>query len=667
MGKGYMGKILMVDLSSGKIEEEIVPDEVYENYCSGVGLASRLLYDRIPAGADPLGPDNILGLVSGLLTGTGTLITGRWMAVGKSPLTGGWGDANAGGKFSPAIKRSGYDGIFFKGISSKPVYLKVIDGKAELVDAAHVWGMDVVEADEKLKEEIGGKRIQLALIGPAGEKQSLISGIVNDKARIAARSGLGAVMGSKKLKGVAVGGKQKVQVEDPEKVKELNKQFTKWFKKGQGLAKFLHTKVLNMVGRMDRVNPMAMALSGGQIKLVLKKYGTIVGNVLSSEKGDSPVMNWKGSGFKDYPIATHSNKINPQRIIDYEIKKYACHSCPIGCGGIVEVNDGSHPVGKSHKPEYETSCAFGTLLLNNDLHSIFKINDMLNRAGMDTISAGTTVAWAIECYDTGVLTKEELDGIDLTWGNSDAIIEMVEKMINRDGVGDLLADGCKRAVAKFGKGEEYAMHAGGQELPMHDSRFDPGFAVSYALEPTPGRHTNHGFQWLELFSLNKLFEGLPKMPHMYSQKSKYKQNLDRTKLLVVASNYMQFVNSVGACLFGIQLDGKLNLPAYTNAVTGWNHPHEHYLVIGERIQNLRQAFNIKHGIKPLHDYTLPSRALGKPPLIIGPLKGITIEQEMFDDYLEMVGWDVNTGIPTEQKLKELALDNVAADLRNMKF
>lgn len=663
MGKGYMGRILVVDLGTGSIEEETVPDAVYETFGSGMGLAAWFLYNRIPAGADPLGADNILGFVTGLLTGSGAFMTGRWMAVGKSPLTGGWGDANAGGKLSPAIKRSGYDGIFFSGISPKPVYLKVIDRKAELVDASHLWGMDIVETDETLKSEVG-KNVQFAIIGPAGENLSLISGIANDKARIAARSGLGAVMGSKRLKAIAVGGKQTVSVVNPEKVKELNKKFMAWFNRGrETMAKIFSAKVLNASGRFLRVSPVGFALSGNQAKALLKKYGTIATNVISAENGDSPVKNWSGAGFRDFPVSTHSDKINPQRIVNYEIRKYHCYSCPVGCGGILRINDGPYPVGETHKPEYETACAFGPLLLNNNLHLIFKINDMLNRAGMDTIGAGATVAWLIECREKGLLTKKELDGIDIGWGDSQAIITMVDKMIRRDGVGDLLADGCKMAAKRLAKGEEFAMHAGGQELPMHDSRYDPGFAVSYALEPTPARHTNYGYQWLELFELNRIFKDLPARPKLFKAKSRYNPD-DKIDLLVVASRYMQFVNCVGACLFGVQMGGRLDLPAYTNAVTGWSHHPEYYLKMGERVQNLRQSFNIKHGIKPLTDFALPSRAVGSPALDAGPLKGVTLNTgELFAKYLEKTGWDTSTAIPTQGKLRELGLDDVAKDLK----
>ena len=655
MGNAYMGKILWVDLGSGRIREEVIPDEVYEQFSSGAGLAAWLLYDRIPMGADPLGPDNVLGFVSGLLTGSKAFFTGRWMAVAKSPLTGGWGEANAGGRFSYALKKSGYDGIFFSGLAQAPVYLRVEDGKAELRDASHLWGLDCVESDAQIKKEAGAK-CQAALIGPAGENRSLISGIVTDKARIAARSGLGAVMGSKKLKAVVVSGKQKIKIKDPKKIAALNSEFMHWFDKGKGLEKHFSAGLLNKMGRIMRVSPLAMAQSGELTKMALRKFGTVITNVLSSENGDSPVKNWTGSGTTDFPINSHADQLNPQRFLDYQVKRYHCFSCPLGCGGVMQIKDGPYPLAETHKPEYESVCAFGALLLNPDLATIFKINDLLNRAGMDTISAGATIAWAMECYAKGVLSKSELDGVELDWGNSAAVMQMVQKMIRREGIGAVLADGSKQAASRLGKGQSLAMHAGGQELPMHDSRFDPGFAVSYALEPTPGRHTNVGYQWMEMFGLHRIFPDLPKLPHFSLTKSKYKTDELKARHLLIGSNYMQFVNSVGGCLFGVQMGGRLNLPAYTNAATGWEHEPGHYLKIGERIQNLRQAFNLKHGIKPIKDFALPARAAGTPPLQSGPMKNITLEvAKLQQDFLARRGWHPDTGGPTREKLEQLGL------------
>lgn len=661
MKYGYMGKILMVDLSRGIIEVEKIPDDIYEKYSSGVGLASYLLYNRIPAGADPLGPDNIIGFVSGLLTGSKTFFTGRWMVVGKSPLTLGWGDANSGGRFSHALKKSGYDAIFFKGISPEPVYLLVNNGKAELKSAAHLWGMDISRADNAIKAETGSK-IQTALIGPAGEKLSLISGIATDKARFAARSGLGAVMGSKRLKGLAATGKQKINIANPARVSVLNREFKKWFDKGQWLSKCLTPGVLKFMGKFMRMSPVAMAQSGLLTKTALKKYGTCVTDTLSSESGDSPVKNWNGAGCSDYPVSSHAEAISPEKIIKYQVKKYHCYSCPIGCGGILEVTDGPYPLSETHKPEYESICAFGPLILNKNLHVIIKINDMLNRAGMDTISAGATIAWATECYENSIVSLEELDGIDLSWGNTEAVLLMVEKMIRRDGIGDILADGCKKAAEKLGKGREFAMHAGGQELPMHDSRFDPGFAVSYALEPTPGRHTNHGYQWLEMFALDKIFDHLSKLPVFSFTRKKYREDKKQMSHMVAASKYMQFVNSVGCCLFGVQMDGRLNLVEYTNAVTGWDRSPEEYLKIGERIQNIRQAFNLKHHIRPLEDFALPQRTVGGPPLGSGPLKDVRIDTKaLYKEFLRGMGWEETTAVPTREKLQTLELDFIISN------
>jgi len=662
MGKGYMGKILMVNLDRGTLQEETIPDDVYRRVTAGMGLAAWLLYDRIPAGADPLGPDNILGFVPGMLTGSTAWFTGRWMITAKSPLTGGWGDANCGGTFSPAIKRCGYDGIFFRGISPNPVYLSIIDGNAELKDASALWGLDAVESEDRLIKETGSPNARAAVIGPAAEKLSLISGISNDRGRYAARSGLGAVMGSKKLKAVILQGKEKIDVHDPAAVKELNKKFSKWLTFGEKAGGLLSAGALNLMGRLLRVSPFGMAQNGELMKMVLLKYGTIAANVLSSENGDSPVKNWKGAGYRDFPISSHADKLNPRRIIDRQEKKYHCYSCPLGCGGICRVDDAGLP--ETHKPEYETVCAFGALQLNNDLNMVFRINDYCNRAGFDTISAGGTVAFAMECYERGILSKEDFSGLELTWGNGEAVLSLLKMMAEWKGIGDILADGTKKAAERIGKGSgAFAIHAGGQELPMHDSRFDPGFAVSYAMEPTPGRHTNYGFQWLEFFALHKIFRKLPRSSMFYSVKNKYKVTDDKIKLLTAGSRYLQFVNGIGACLFGVQMGGHLDLPAYTNAVTGWGLRYEDYLTIGERIQNIRQAFNIKHGIRPRKDFALPDRAAGNPPLEAGPVKGVTLDLQAFhDEFLKEVGWDLNDGSPTRDKLSELGLNDISSDL-----
>jgi len=663
MSYGYMGKVLWVNLTSGKIHEENIPDSMYEKYLSGVGLAARILYDRIPKDADPLGPHNILAFTAGALCGTGALFMGRWIVSGKSPLTGGWGDANCGGFLAPEIKRCGYDAIFFTGISPKPVYLRVVNRKKELVDASHLWGLDIVETEEKIKAESGDPKTQVAMIGPAGEKLSLIAGVAHDKGRIAARSGLGAVMGSKKLKAIALAGRDPIRVRDAARVAESSRKLVRFLDRSKMAKPAFSGTALNVMGIMLRKSPLVLGMTGDMVNIAMSKFGTISTNVLSSENGDSPVKNWKGAGFADFPVFSMADKLNPQRIIDFEYRKYHCYSCPLGCGGLCKVDKGKYHLEETHKPEYETVCAFGALMLNGDLDSVFLLNDMLNRAGMDSIGAGSTVAFAIECVEKGILTKEDLDGLDLTWGNIDAVIQFVKKMIAREGCGDLFADGTKKAAQKIGKdSDKHAINAGGQELPMHDSRFDPGFAVSYSLEPTPGRHTNHGYQWLDMFSLHRIYKGLPKPAPISMVKSKYDPK-DKWILQAAASKHMQLANAVGACLFGVQMGGNLSMHEYLNATMGWNHGPEHYLKIGERIQNLRQAFNFKHGVVVRRDFKLPDRAYGKPPMDKGPVKGITLQiDRLFSDFLMGMGWSVEEGKPTKTKLQELDLGDVIKDL-----
>jgi len=638
MNGGYLGKILWVDLTAGTCREEIVPDELYARYLSGVGLAVRLLADRIPAGADPLGPENILGFVSGLLTGTGALFSGRWLAVGKSPLTGGWGDANCGGTLAPAIKRCGYDGIFFAGVSPRPVYLFVGPGGPEIRDAAHLWGQDAPAAEEALTATAGG-HARVAVIGPAGERLSLIAGICNDRGRLAARSGLGAVMGSKRLKALVLAGKGRIPVHHREEVRRLSRECNRWV---QLQPPFLSGAAAAYIGTLMRLLPFQMAMDGLVYKLLLKKWGTSGMNQMSVEMGDAPVMNWKGTSA-DWGIGK-SRSVNPDAVRALEKVKYHCYSCPLGCGGICTPRG---RLGEVHKPEYESILALGALCMNGDLEGIFTMNELLNRAGMDTISAGGTVAFAMECYEQGILSREDLDGLDLRWGNAPAMIALIEKMIRREGVGDLLADGSRRAAARIGRGAEaYAVHAGGQELPMHDGRNDPGFNVHYSVEATPGRHTVGAQLYYEMFQLWKRIPGLPRPPLFYHKNRKYIADEEKAIMAAACSKFMNVANGAGLCLFGLFL-GAARIPsfAWLNAATGWRRTPEEYLAVGADIQEWKQNFNHKHGIDP-KSFQVPDRVVGRPPQRRGANRGRTMDiEKMCRDYWEQFGWDRETGIP----------------------
>lgn len=640
MPKGYTGKILNVNLTDGSVEEESLPDSVYEKFLSGSGLGAFILYNRIPDGADPMGPDNVLGFVSGLLTGTGSLFTGRWMAVGKSPLTGGYGEANCGGNFSPAIKRCGYDGIFISGKSDKPVYLYIRNGKTEIRDASHVWGKDAVETEKLLISETEDKRKpKVACIGTAGEKLSLISGISNDMGRLAARSGLGAVMGSKKLKAVVLDGNKRIDVFNPEEIRTLSQACNRWV---QFQPRFLSGNGVRILAVLLRWLPVQTAMDGMLLKIMLKKWGTVGINQYCIELGDAPIKNWGGSE-RDF-TKEMSDAINPDKFLPREVSKYHCYSCPLGCGGICKDEAGS---GETHKPEYESVLALSGLALNNDLNSIFSMNDKLNRAGMDTISAGTAVAFAMECYDKGILTKNDTGGLELTWGNSQAMLSLIDKMIGRVGIGDILADGVKKASERIGKGSgDFAMHAGGQELPMHDSRFDPGFAVHYSVEPTPGRHTIGSQAYYEMFRLWKKDKTLPRPWLIYRKKSKYKVTGKKAKSAAACSRFMNVLNGAGGCAFGafIGVD-RMPIFEWLNAATGWDNAPSDYLVIGQRIQTLKLAFNIKHGIDPKSIRPNP-RAVGNPPMTEGANKNRKVDLgKMISDYWQQYGWDRQTGNP----------------------
>jgi len=652
--KSCMGYILEVNLSDRTITKKKVADEVYARVLSGKGLGAWYLLKNIPAGADPMGPDNIIGFVSGALTGTGAPMSGRWMVVTKSPLTGGWGDANCGGFFSFAIKRCGVDAIFFKGISEKPVLFFMNDDTCELRDASEYWGMDAVEAEEKIiKDYSTNRKPSVAIIGTAGEKKSLISGICNEGGRIAARSGVGAVMGGKRLKAVVLNGNQAVACEDKEKIKQSTKDLSQKIKKAYP-PKMMKGSVFGFLGMVLGKLPTSMPMDGSSNVGPLSKWGTSVNTVMAVNSGDGPAKNW-GGGPKD--ISGLSKNFNPDKVFSREIKKYHCYSCLLGCGGIVSINDiNGGEFDKTHKPEYETINAFGPLLANNNLEAILYINELLNRAGMDSISAGNTVAYAIECYEKGLITSQQTGGLELTWGNYKDIIRLVKMMIAREGIGDTLADGVRKAVERLGKEtNEYAMNIGGQEPGMHDPRLDPQLAVHMAADPAPGKHTigsgaNYGnmaiwdiCSWAPVAKPHKKVDD--RIP-----------NETMGKASAATACYTMLVDGAGGCYYG-QLMGTAmwKLVDYLNTASGWNKTGDEYLEIGRRIQTLRQLFNIKHGIKP-SDRHLPKRMEGKPPLQNGPLKNVSIDADgQIRYYWQAIGYDEKTGEPLKATLEALEI------------
>ncbi len=645
-----MGKIMMVDLSLGKIQIEDIPHAVYESFLSGMGLAAHLLYHRIPPGADSLGPENILGFVSGLLTGTGSLFTGRWMVAGKSPLTNGWGEANCGGNFSPAIKRCGVDGIFFTGISPKPVYLYVDDAGAELRDAKDVWGKDTVETEVYLLEKTNNRKARVACIGMAGENLSLISGISTDKGRMAARSGLGAVMGSKNLKALVLARTRRIPVHNKDEVKRLSKICNKWV---QFQPPFVPGFLTGPIGALLRIMPAVVTQDGMLYKILLKKWGTVSMNQMSVEMGDSPIKNWAGTS-SDWGFSK-SISSNPDVFTKKEIEKFHCYSCPLGCGGICKTHG---RFSRTHKPEYETVLSFGGFVMNQNMDSIFYLNELLNRAGMDSISAGHAVAFAMECFEKRIITTRDTQGMELKWGDPEAIEFLIEKMIARKGIGDLLADGVKMAAQRMGKrAREIAIHCGGQEPAMHDSRNDPGFALHYSVDPAPGRHTNGSGLYYEMYQLWKKVKGIPKMGPGYLKSSKYKKNIRHARIGKANSQFMNIMNGAGVCLFGGFLGARrIRIFDWLNAATGWQLTPEQYMEIGTNIQTLKQAFNVSQGINPKKN-RVNDRLLGLPVQTKGANKGRSVDVDsMMKDYWELLGWDRETGIPSRELIKKVDID-----------
>ncbi len=614
---GTMGKILLVDLTDGTIEAQTPSDEVYLNYVGGYGLGAYYLYRLQKPGVDPLGPEAHLGLVTGPLTGTAALSGNRYFVVGKSPKTGTWGDANSGGTFGPAMKASGFDAVFFRGQSPKPVYLLLRNGAAELCPADDWWGLDSNVLQDQVAQRYGTKAVA-ACIGPAGERQSLLAAVINDTGRAAARSGLGAVMGSKRLKAVVAVGDLPVTVADPEGLRQTVARHRD-FMKAQGLYKFLN------------------------------QYGTAGMTAGACATGDTPIKNWGGVPG-DFPTV---KKISDDEVMLIQRRKYACWRCSIACGGETVVEDGPF-ASHTHKPEYETLGAFGTMCLNDDLASINQCNEICNRQGLDTIGTACTIAFAIECYENGILTDHDTGGLKLTWGNAEAIVELTRQIGDGVGFGKVLADGAKVAAERIGRGaDRFAMHIQGEEVPMHDPRLNPGLAASYKMDATPGRHTQ-----LSAWTAEAQFAppGLVTEPvDRYNPKGK-------GRLHRLVSNHYHTATSSGMCMFAWVCLPPEAVPEMLSCVTGHPYTVDDAERIGARIATLRIAFNLRDNVRNV-DIPIPPRILGSPPLPDGPLAGVTVDVDtQVREYLEAMGWDTETGVPKRETLRDLGLDFVIADL-----
>ncbi len=652
--KGYFGKILWVDLTTGEIKEETPPAEIYQKYLGGYGLGVYYIYNRITPKCDPLGPENILGFCPGFLTGTMAPFTGRYMVCGKSPLTGGWNDSNSGGKFGPAIKKAGYDAIFVTGTANKPVYLYIDDEKRELLDASDLWGKSTQETQDLLQEKHG--KCDVASIGLGGENKSLIAGIVNDSSRVAARGGLGAVMGSKKLKAICIIGNKKIDVADKTLMLDLAKSYNKQITGYKN----------NLI--MSYVVGMAPGF-GGLLKLFkihyssfkwVKLYSQFLAQVgtpffysILTTIGDAPIKNYLGAAGKDFRKKRYK-KLDGKQLRKNYSGSVGCFACPVRCGASLTIPELN--LKNIDRPEYETLAAFSGLILNDDLEAIIHINNYLNRQGIDTISCGGVIAYTLECVENGLLKKEDFkcrdypDGFLPQWNESKYLLTLCKMMSNREGIGDTLADGVKKAAEKIPGSTKFAIHAGGQELPMHDGRLTKGLLLTYATDPSPGRHTAGGIDYFLVGAGSKFLKGF--------ELKNSKKSQQKGKIQAEAVKFTQSFNSLGFCLFS-EWVGTYPVLEMMKAFAGWNLSVADFLKIGWRIQTLRQMFNARDGeIK--HD--ISERAIGDPPLKKGPLKGKKIDvEEMAKYYYESIGF-TEAGVPTEAILKQLNLDFCIKDL-----
>jgi aldehyde:ferredoxin oxidoreductase len=647
MPNGYWGRILSVDLTTGRIEPETLPEKVYREYLGGYGLGVSVLYDRMAPGADPLGPDNILAFLPGLLTGSGAPFSGRFMVAARSPLTGGWGDSNCGGNFGPALRGAGYDALFVRGKADRPVYLYLDEERAELRPADHLWGLTVGQTEGAVRSATSTD-VRVACIGPAGESQSLLAGIANGDGRIAGRGGLGAVMGAKRLKAVAARGKLRPPLASPEVFRDEAEGYRGLFR---GRPPIRASRIQSLLtGVLPMMRRFRAKLSSGPAQMVIdtyRRYGTASATAMLVELGDAPVRNWTGIGYRDFPLAL-SEGLSDEAVIRSVERAYACQACPVACGASVRLPDG----GTGRKPEYETLAALGPLTMVDDLEDVVRCGEVCNQAGLDTISVGVVVAFALECAEKGWLPSGLEDELALDWGHGKVVLELVQRIARRQaGLGEWLADGVQRAARRLGpEAQEAAVHAGGQELPMHRGVYEPGVALGYHVDPAPGRHTSTNSGSANLEALAPYFALCGRRPagrYDYAEKGP-------TQGIVMP--VLRAFDSLGLCQFAL-LMGRPPFLEWLNAATGWGLDEAEFYRAGKRIQLLRHAFNAREGLPAR--FPLPARERGEPPQGLGPVAGHTLDMDtMASGYFAFLGVDPATGLPLPETVRELGLEAV---------
>jgi len=593
---GTTSKLLRVNLADGKIKTENLSEDTIKTFLGGKCLGAKILYEELEPGIDPLGPENKLIFATGPLTGAPFPGNTRHVVMAKSPITGGWGESHAAGFFGPELKYAGYEAVIVEGRAEEPVYLWIHDGYAEIRDAKRLWGKVTGDVQTEIRREARDRRTRVAAIGPGGENLVKYASVISDLYCAAGRCGMGAVMGSKKLKAVSVRGTGSVSIADEETFKSL----------------------------LKRARDEAMAGWGED----LYNYGTDSGLDNLSYSGRLPTKAFMKCTFDG------ADKITGETLSTTIMNKRAtCPACPDAHYRIVETKDRYITDPDYGGPEYETCASFGSLCMNDDLEVIAKANELCNKYSIDTISAGVSIAFAMECYEKGVISKKDTGGLDLSWGNGDAIIQMIHKIAKREGIGDTLADGVKKAAEKIGGGSEaWALHVKGAELPMHEPRGKKGMGLTYA---TSDRGASH----LQVYHDDSFENEANVAPEIGIDSTLVPQGRTETgprkvKLVKICEDLMALYNSLVICRFvfypaGVSIKTFMGI---FRSVTGWNASPMELLRVGERSFNLTRAFNAREGFTRSDD-TLPKRVM--EPLPEGMLKGEAYPPDVLENMLDL--------------------------------
>ena len=625
---GYNGKILHVDLTQGTLTVEEPPESFYRKYMGGSAMGLYYILKEMPKGADALGPDNVLTLMCGVTTGAAISGQSRVNANAKSPISGGIGDSQGGGYFPAELKFAGFDGIVIQGKSSKPVYLSIIEGKPELHSASHLMGKITGEVDEILKKELGDNKIEILQHGPAAEHGVLFSSLLSMSNRNNGRTGMGLVMASKNLKAVVVRGRKKVEVADPKGVTALNR-----------------------TGPKEMPNNPDVDGTG--------KYGTAAVVMVQNTMGTLPTRNYNEGQFEN------PEPISGEKMAETVLKdRDTCYACVVRCKRVVEIKDGPYKVNPYYGgPEYETVSTFGSYCGISDLAAVSLASQICNEQGVDTIACGATIAFAMECYEKGIITKEQANGIDLKFGSADAMLAALDAIVKAEGpLGKALSQGSERAAQMWGNGaDECLITVKGSEAPAHMPQAKRSLALIYAVNPFGADHQSSEHDWMiEEGMASDLYMSRLALMGMPDKLASLSLGPDKVKFAYLTEVFYSILDTVELCQFvwgpAWTLYGPKELVDFVKAVTGWDVTLDELMMVGMRRLNLLRIFNAREGLDRRQD-KLPKKFF-KALKGTGPTAGIALTHEeidsAIDEYYKLAGWMPN-GIPTVETLKKLDL------------